>query len=160
MFEIREIIDLAIQIEKNAEEIYRNALQLAQDPSVYALLQKLANEEVRHEEWFRKLGREVKSIQDDPQMAELGKTILRGILGDQAFSLREIDFSRIRHVNDVLEIAIEFEQDTIRFYEMLRSMMDDSDTLEQLNKIIQEEKQHVQLFQQILSTGDFDAERL
>ena len=55
MFEIIEIIDLALQIEKNGEKIYRNALKRVTNPAVYTLLQKLADEELNHVEWFSSL---------------------------------------------------------------------------------------------------------
>ncbi len=152
MFDIREIIDLAIQIEKNGEKIYRNALQLVSNPSINALLQKLADEERRHVEWFSELKTKVKSTIDDPKLEEMGKSILFRVLGDQTFSLKDVDFSKVRRVNDLLDFAIEFERDTIVFYEMIRPLIDDIETLGHLEKIIEEENQHIRLFEEILTS--------
>jgi len=156
MFEITEIIDLAIQIEKNGEKIYRNALEVVSNPSVRALLQKLAEEEIQHVEWFSKLKQNVKPASDDPQLEEMGKSILKSVLGDQAFSLKDVDFSKINRMDDLLTLAIEFERDTILFYEMIRPLIDDAGAADQLDKIVAEENRHIQIFQGILNSGDYD----
>lgn len=154
MFQIREIIDLAIQIEKNGERIYRNALQLVSNPSLSSLLQKLADEEVQHIEWFSNLKQRINSTIDDPQLEAMGKSILNSILGNQAFSLEDVDFSKIMRIDDLLKVAIEFERDTVLFYEMIRPLIDDAGASDHLNKIIEEENQHIQTFQKILHSGD------
>ena len=102
MFEIIEIIDLALQIEKNGEKIYRNVLKRVTNPAVYTLLQKLADEELNHVEWFSSLKQKIKSTTDDPKLMEMGKTILNSVLGDQAFSLKDIDFSKVDRVDDLM----------------------------------------------------------
>jgi rubrerythrin len=71
-------------------------------------------------------------------------------LGDQAFSIKDADFSKIEDINSLLELSVEFEKDTILFYEMLRAFIDDEETLSQLDKIIEEEKRHVQLLEEFL----------
>ncbi len=156
MFTRREIIDLAIQIEKNGEAIYQNALQFVSNPSVHKLLQKLADEEVQHAKWFSELKEKILEATNDPQLEEISKSILSGILGNQVFSLKDADISKIKHMKDLLDLAIEFERDTILFYEMLRSLIEDGGTLSDLDKIIEEENKHVQLFQEILVTGNFE----
>jgi rubrerythrin len=154
MFQIREIIDLAIQIEKNGEKIYRNALHLASNPSISALLQKLADEEVQHIEWFSELKQKINSTIDDTQLEAMGKSILNSVLGNQTFSLEDVDFAKIIHIDDLLKLAIEFERDTVLFYEMICPLIDDVGASDHLDKIIEEENQHIQTFQKILCSGD------
>ena len=48
MFSIKDIIDIAIHIERNGENIYKNAAKKTFDPSLNALLQRLAEEEGKH----------------------------------------------------------------------------------------------------------------
>jgi rubrerythrin len=122
------------------------------NPTIQNLLQKLADEEVKHVEWFSELKRKVKS-KDDPRIEELGKSILRDVLGNQSFSLEELDFSKIDQIDDLLKLAIEFERDTVLFYEMVRSLIDDVEVLQALDTIIKEENQHIQLFQAMMDSG-------
>ena len=60
MFSIREILGLAEKLEKNGERFYRESQRRFSDPSLNALLQWLADEELRHEEWFAKKRSELK----------------------------------------------------------------------------------------------------
>ncbi len=160
MFSIQEVIEIAIQIEKNGESIYRKALQQASNRPICELLQRLVHEEAQHVEWFEKLKERIPSEGVEPKIEEEGKAILLSVLGNEAFSLKEADFSTITETKELLKRAIEFEQDTIVFYEMVRSLIQDEATLGQLNKIIEEEEQHVLLFQKILETGDPDLNRI
>jgi rubrerythrin len=154
MFSIREIFDLAIQIEKNGETVYRNALQKISNPSLVSLLQWLADEEVQHAEQFSELKQAVGGTADDPRLEEMGKGLLQGILGNQTFSLQDVDFSRIEHIEALLKLTIEFEKDTVLFYEMIGAFIEDEETLTHLKTIIQEENRHVQGLQEFLDSGD------
>jgi len=153
MFNISEIIDLAIQIEKNGEKIYRNALRMVSNPSISKMLQRLADEEIQHIEWFSTLKEKIKTNPEDPQLEEMKRSILASVLGDQSFSLKDVDFSGVKSVTDLLRSAIEFERDTILFYEMIRPLMGDDEAMKELDRIINEENQHIQLFQEILDAG-------
>ena len=156
MFDIEEIIDLAVQIENNGEKIYRNAIKRVADPNVCLLLKKLADEELDHVEWFSSLKQNIKSTTDDPQLIEAGKQIMNSVLGEQAFSLKDVDFSKIDQIDDLMKLAIEFEKDTILFYEMIRPLITDSEDLDHLDRIIAEENRHIDHFQEILVSGDLE----
>jgi rubrerythrin len=150
MFTLSEIIDLAIRIEKNGENAYRKAQEEVSNPSLASMLQWLAEEEVEHVKWFTQLKEKAATLAEDPKLEEMGKTILQGVLGDQAFSIKDADFSKIEDINSLLELSVEFEKDTVLFYEMLSAFIDDEETLSQLDKIIEEEKRHVQLLEEFL----------
>ncbi len=149
MFTIGEIIDLAVQVEQNGEGLYRDAMAKVQEKDLQSLLLWLADQEAEHAKWFRALGETVRSAPGNPQLEEMGRGIFRSILGDQAFSLKEIDFTKVSKIGDLLEKAIEFEKDTILLYEMLGGFIEDQKTLRHLEAIIREEKHHVKVL------GDF-----
>lgn len=153
MFTSGEIVDLAIQIEKNGERIYRDALQAVPSSPLAEGLERLADEEAQHVEWFSKMKETAQTPIEDARVEEMGKSILRGVLGDQAFSLRDVDFSNLEKVRDLFELAIEFEKDTVLFYEMIRGFIDDEETLGDLNKIIEEENRHIELIQGFIEKG-------
>jgi len=142
MFSLKDILEMAIQIEKNGEKVYRKALEEVSDLSLASLLQHLADEEARHIQWFSKLEEMVDTAVDNPQVEKAGRTILQRILGDQSFSLADADFSNMKGLEALLATAMEFEKDTALFYEMLRSFVTDQDVLHQLDVIIEEEHGH------------------
>ena len=148
MFSIGDIIDLAIQIEENGEKVYRKAVDKAPNPSLSSLLQWLADEKAKHIRWFNELREVTNSTPIDPQLEELGKNILRSVVGEQSFSLDEADFSRIDTVKDLLRLAIEFQKDTILFYEMIQTFVQDNEGLDQLGEIIEEETRHIGLLEE------------
>ncbi|MDY6836374.1 MAG: ferritin family protein [Thermodesulfobacteriota bacterium] len=152
MFTIRDIIDLAIQIEENGERVYRKAAQKVSATSIAALLLQLADDEVKHAKWFSDMKEKVTRSVDDSEVEERGKRVLQGILGDQSFSLKDADFASIEEVEGLLRVAIEFEEDTVLFYEMIRSFVDDKETLDHLDTIIEEENHHVSLLKRSLLT--------
>jgi rubrerythrin len=88
-----------------------------------------------------------------PALEEMGKKILQTVLGDEAFSVKDADFSRMEDTNDLLSLALEFEKDTILFYEMLAAFIDDGQLHQQLEQIIEEEQRHVEKLEQFLETG-------
>ena len=149
-----DIIDLAIQIETNAESVYRNALGKISDPTLISILQWLADEEIEHAKWFRQLKATTPGEAKDPAVEALGKSLLSDVLGRQSFSLKEADFSKINQLEDLLSLAIEFEKDKVIFYNMLLQFIEDKETLDFLKKIIDEETHHIQELNRLLDRDD------
>ncbi len=146
MFAAEEILDMAILIEKNGEAVYRKAIQKISSPALISLLEWMANEEVKHAEWFLELKEEAAAATPANSLfvQKMGREFISGILGKQSFSLKEVDFSQIDSDNDLIDIFIEFEEDGILFYEMLQPFIQDKKTLEKLGRIIAEEKRHIE----------------
>jgi rubrerythrin len=62
-----------------------------------------------------------------------------------------VDFTRVDRSDDLIGIFIEFEKDTILFYETLIPFIEDNDTLENIAKIIAEENNHIKKLQDFLA---------
>jgi rubrerythrin len=150
MFTLGEIIDLAVRIEKNGENVYRKAQKEVSDPTLSSMLEWLADDELEHEKWFTQFKNGMDETGEDPKLEEMAKAILGGVLGEQAFSLQDTDFSAMESVLSLLELSLEFEKDTVLFYEMLSAFIEDEQTLSQLKKIIEEENRHVQVLKDFI----------
>ncbi|MEJ2234809.1 MAG: ferritin family protein [Syntrophobacterales bacterium] len=148
MFSIREIIDMAIQLEKNAETFYRKALARVSTPILEPVLVCLADEERDHAEWFERLKRALEEAKASGEKGELDGEVLRSLVGDQKFSLAEVDLAEIESVEELIELAIEHEKDTILFYQMLQSFIDDPETNKELDEVIAQEEQHIKLLRE------------
>jgi len=147
MFSLAEVYDLGIRIEKNGEKFYRDAIKQAWSTPIADMLKTLAEEEVKHVEFFVKRLDALEQKRESPFLDEMSASMLKDILGDQTFSLKETDVSKIRSVEELVAVAIEFEKDTILFYEMVGSFMTDEEAARELKEIVEEEKRHVQLFE-------------
>ena len=154
MFTLGEIVDLAVRIEQNGESTYRKAQKVVSSPILSSMLQWLADDEAEHEKWFTELKQNVNEKIEDPKFEEMGREILGGVLGEHAFSMEEADFSSIKDIKDVLELSLEFEKDTLVFYEMLKEFVEDEKVLSGMAKIIEEENRHIAYLQEFLEKGE------
>lgn len=153
MFTDKEILNMAIQIEQNGEAAYRRAIEKISDPGLASLLEWMADEEVKHAQWFAGMKQEFERHSKKSLVQEISRDFLTELLGEQNFSLKERDFSQVEQVNELIDIFIEFEKDTILFYEILQPFIQDEETLLQLQKIITEERRHIELLQEF-AAGD------
>ena len=145
MFSLHEIYDLGIRIEKNGELFYRKAIKEFPNEGLKSLLTRLADDEVKHQEFFARKKGALELKPEDPDMEKTASAILQSILGDQTFSLKEADPADLKSEEDLLNLAVEFEKDTVLFYEMLTPLVTGTQTLKGLEEIIQEENCHIEL---------------
>ena len=150
MFSVNEILDLAIQLEKNGESVYRNAADKVTKPDLVSLLIWMADEEASHRRWFLEVKKKVETHSINPFMAEMSRQVFGGILGDKSFSHQDVDFSRVDRLDELIGIFLEFEKDTVLFYETLIPFIEDDDTLVNIKKIIAEENNHIKKLQDLL----------
>ena len=153
MFTLHDILDLAIRLEKNGETVYRNACYIVDSISLNRILVATAEEEAKHAQWFSSLKHNIQTDADHPIMKEINDALIDEFVGDQSFSLKEVDFTQIKTIKDMIDIFIEFENDTILFYDMLKSFINDTETVKSLDRIINEEKDHIEKFRELLPNG-------
>ena len=156
MFTLNEIYDLAIQIEKNGENYYREAEKKVSETSLKTMFLRLADQEAKHTTWFNEKKESLKAGSEILELDQMSSQMLKDILGNQRFSLGEVELEHMSKVEDLLSMAIEFEEDTIIFYGMLRSLIKDDETLKGLDEIIEEEKLHIEVIQSFDETGKQD----
>lgn len=154
MFTIGDIRNIAIQIERNGEETYRNASKAAKDPQVAKMLAWMADEEKRHAKWFDNF-RSSKPLTEEQQAIEsVGRTLLQDMIKGNSFLIDENELRNANNVEEVVAKSVTFELDTILFYEFLIDFLDDQEAIEQLKKIIEEERNHIKQLEQMKKPKD------
>jgi len=149
MFTSKEILDIALKIEQNGEAVYRRATQGLANPDLAKRLIWMADEEARHAEWFKKLQSDLRTHTNRIAMDDMNSGMLGDLIGEQSFTLQDIDFPDVNDLQNLIDIFIEFEKDGILFYELLRTFIKDQDVLESLDQIIAEEYRHIEILQEI-----------
>ncbi len=149
MFTAHEVFDLAVQIEENGERFYRDGMEKVDDSAVRSLLEKLADEEVRHRETFYRMKRELGRQDEDLWADRISGAVLQSFIEDRAFSLEEADFASVRDEGTLLQIAVGFEKDSITFYEILLSFSPSAETAELIRAVIAEEHRHIGLLEEM-----------
>lgn len=161
MFSVNEILDLAIQIEKNGESVYRRAMEEINESELTTLLEWMADEEIKHADWFASLKDSIESTGVNLFVEEMSRELFNDLLGEKSFSHKDVDFSKLKSINELIAVFIEFEKDTVIFYEVLVPFIEDVGTLETLDRIISEENNHIRRLQEFLqSEGERTSERL
>ena len=150
MFSSHDILNIAIRLENNAEKTYLDARQHAPDEKLKDLLAWIAREEQHHAHWFDELKNRLSRDEDHHLLAELSRALVEDVVRQQAFSLQEVDFEAILTHAEMIRTFIGFEEDTIAFYEILRTLIDDPAIARQLEQIIDEERKHISQFQELL----------
>ncbi len=150
MFSDHDVVALGLRLEKNGEAVYRKALETAKDPAVRSLLEQIAQEEQSHVEWFSELEKTIGKGEDTHILKEMSRSLADDFFGEQVFSLKDADLSEIRSLPELIEAAVGFEKDSILFYEMLIPLVSGPKTSETLDRIIEEEKTHIQKLEQLL----------
>ena len=93
MFTADELLDLAIKIEKNGEAVYRAAMAKVSQPQLVSLLEWMADEEVKHADFFSELKLKLETKRDNPFLEELSRQLFDDLMEGKNFSLKEVDFS-------------------------------------------------------------------
>ncbi|MHC4190905.1 MAG: ferritin family protein [Planctomycetota bacterium] len=145
LYGLKEIFQLAKQLEENGQLYYEIAAAKCNDPNVSSLCSKIAKQEVKHLE-------KVKSMEQlllaDEQMKRLTWEELtwlqleleEGIL----FDFQELShFIKTATTTEILARAIQMESDSITFYSNLMSEVDPT-YKGLLEEFVNEENQHIE----------------
>ena len=83
----------------------------------------------------------------------MGRELLQDIVRSQTFSLKGRQLAEADDLEELIAQSIEFEQDTIDFYEFLASFLDDPRAVEQMRRIIDQEREHVRQLEAVRAEG-------
>ena len=149
-----EVIEMAKDIEKRGLDFYKKQAKKTEDSELKDLLLKLANDEQDHYDTFSKMLDKAKELTDTDSDYVYGEDVsayLRALIEFTVFPSEEEVEDEINSIEDILELAINAEKDSILFY---REMMEynNEDTNKILKRLVDEEKQH------LLDLVKYDAE--
>jgi len=139
-----EILDFAVQIERSGYEFYIQALKKFDDAKTVAFFQYLADEEFHHEQVFLKMKEkweEGKISAPDPEYEAYMKDFCKShILADK--KAVQAKLKTVETFSDVLNMALDFEKDSVVFFTQLKSIVG-ADKTEPVDRVIQEELTHI-----------------
>jgi len=134
-FNVKEIIEYAIKIEKESFEFYNRAYEQVSDPDVKDLTVQLAGEEVDHQNRLRDL---INKEKVDPEL------LLKEMQIDTEIMDRIVETSVIP-INasplNVLEIALERENNTEQTYAMLMTLSQITDDIVEVFEDLRKQEQ-------------------
>jgi rubrerythrin len=152
MFTSLDILDVAVQLERSGERVFREAVKQVRFSELASLLEWMADQEKAHIQWFMELKKKITKPFTDPILQEMGREILQETIEGPSFNLKNVNFADINEIKELLNLSIEFEKDTAIFYELLSSFVEDQESQELLEKIIHEEYNHAKLLKEFVES--------
>ena len=148
VYSVNEIIEMAVQIERNGYAFYHEATKRKDlDARSLDFLAFLRDQELNHEKTFLSLRDEI-----DLQVLELSgdwelvaaylKTIVDGrIFNDQFSAIKKA--GEAKNILEVVDNAITFEKDTLLYFHAINDAISNERAKHILRQIINEEVSHV-----------------
>lgn len=149
-----EVIEMAKDIEKRGLDFYQSQAKKTDKKELKKLLLKLAEDEQDHYDTFAEMEKKAKNETDMDTAYVYDEEVsayLNALIEFTVFPSESEVEDRLNTIEDVLDLAIKAEKDSILFY---REMIDynDGQTAKVLRKLVREEKQH------LLDLVKYDAE--
>ncbi|MHC4479718.1 MAG: ferritin family protein [Planctomycetota bacterium] len=162
-FNADEVLEMALQIERNGGRFYRRAAEQAQDPGVKQILAELAEMEADHEDLFAQLQASLSEgaappLDYDPNAD--AALYLQAAAESHVFNVRREGpdvLSGLGGPREVLKKAIEFEKDSVVFFLGLKEMVPEGLGRQDVDELIKEEMSHITMLSEALERLGGDA---
>jgi rubrerythrin len=129
---IQEIIQFAIDKEKDAQTFYRSAASLSQYPGISTLFLELAEEEESHQKLLE-------NIPDPSSLPESSKPVLDLKISDY---LVELKFYKEMKYQEVMILAMKNEEKSLKFYQAWEAKVEDPSQKKLFTHLADEEAKH------------------
>ena len=150
-FNVGEIFEIAIQIERNGAAFYRKAASNTANEEARLELLRLAVMEDNHEKIFTELKGQVAASEEDNEWYDPeseAALYLENFAGGQIFDITKDPWELVppeTSLAAVLRVALECEKNSVVFYAGLKHVVPASFDASPIEAIIQEEMVHVVL---------------
>lgn len=148
MFNITEVFEIAEQIERNGYAFYEKAAGIASDEESKKFLLDLAAMEMDHEKLFIEMKKRFTDNElDSPFDGDnVALTYLQAMVDGEVFTNIKPTSDLLKggeSIEDIRRLAIEFEKNTVVYFLSLRNAVNDNDDKLKIEKLIDEEIQHI-----------------
>lgn len=150
LLDVKEILEFAVHIEERGYEFYVEAMKKFNDPRATQLFQYLADEEFKHEKVFRKLLANeggLRRQEADSEYRDYMKEFVKAHPLAERRTVRD-RLSRMAEPEQVLELAMEFEKESIIFFTQLKELVAPGRS-RAVEKVIHEEMGHLRKVSQM-----------
>ena len=156
------VFTMAIRIEQNGCAFYAGAAARSENRQVKALLESLAQMEQGHVDVFKVLRQELPgsfpadAIWDPEGLAE---SYLQATADTHVFTVESAEsrLQRVKHSSEVLDLALQFEKDSVTFFVGMKEILPDPKGRNEIDKLILAEMGHIRMLinakKQFMETG-------
>jgi len=141
----REIMDIAVMIEKNGSAFYDSLLSVAKNEDAKAIYEFMAEEERQHITDFQTLAENVKALDLTEASTSEQNQYLEALVSTHMFAEEGAGAKMAAAaVDDIqaLTVAMRFEKDSILLFDMLKELVPERDK-PSVEALIRQERQHL-----------------
>jgi len=148
-FNAEEILEMAVQIERNGIKFYKKAAGILSDEKTKKFLLELADMEVEHEKTFTEMKNQLTEREKEPDVYDpddQGALYLQATADGHVFNPKaDIDeqLTGQKTLEQIFNRAIQAEKDSIVFYLGLKEFVQQRAGKENVEKVIKEEQSHI-----------------
>lgn len=147
-FNAAEVLQMAIDIERNGLNFYREARKKVNDPELEKMLRFLEEAEAEHERKFESLksllpASAKKETVWDPENETNQYLQMMADMHVFTRNAAENALAGATTPKDILKTAIQFEKDSILFFLALEEATEEDTARRQLDLLVREERQHL-----------------
>lgn len=148
-FNVNEIFEMAIRIEENAAQFYREAMDNQSDDQHREMLEKLAAMEDHHKLTFEKMRQTLSDTEKTETVFDPNEESLQYLAamanthgGEGSLDVAD-SLTGEESFDEIIDIAITLEKESILFYLGLKDFVPPKYGQEKLDTIIAEERRHI-----------------
>lgn len=157
-FSADEILKMAEQLEKNGAAFYKFAAKEVSNEHIRKLLLDLANWEEGHQKTFARMRNTWEAKAEGKKTLatnDRNALYLQMLLDTHLFDFQTDHMELIKSkttVDDVLQMAVKIEKDSVIFYLSLKNFFPDMDDRTIIDRIIEEEMDHITFLNREITT--------
>ena len=144
-FSGRELVDIAIGIERNGASFYESLAKSAGNKTAKDVYEHLAGEERKHVGIFQSMLGPVADYRSPEIYTEEYDVYLKALVGSAIFPDEQVARAvaqKVSNAAEAIQMALSAEKESILFYSEMRGLVRQSDR-NVMDKIIEEERSHV-----------------
>jgi len=152
----KELINIAVGIEKNGAAFYDVVLASIKDDAVRKSFQYLADSEREHIKIFTNMLESISDYQSPETYTEEYEIYLKSLIDSAVFSNEQKakdTASKVSNTDEAIQIALTAEKESILFYSAVQELVKQSEQAI-ITKIIDEEKSHIRQLVKLKKTTD------
>ncbi|PLV58693.1 ferritin family protein [Thermotoga sp. KOL6] len=146
MFSAKELLSVAIRVEKEGEEFYRKLSDRFKDkPDIKEFFSYMSRQESEHARTFEKIGEELKVSEETYLDLSDAEEYLKSFVEGRFFPDTETmeKYLKEKSVEEAIDFSISVEKETIIFYYEILELLKNEKAKSLVKGIIEQEKQHV-----------------
>ncbi|MBN1621721.1 MAG: ferritin family protein [Endomicrobiales bacterium] len=143
-FSVNEVVEMAVQIEKNGRDFYSSAAKNTQNETNRETFKYLAEEEKKHIDAFQKVLSQIENYEPSESYTPEYFSYLKILAGEHVFTKSknaEAIVKSLKNDIDIIDFAIGIEKDSIIFYYEMKGLILGR-KIPALDEVIKQEQEH------------------